>query len=168
MVASLALIAGGAYALFSDQDNVNGNSTAVGTISLDAREVANKPMSVTNLLPGEAGDPGTVDLYNDGSREQYQYMHVENLIGDLCPSINLKVGYSFVDPNDFDVTFGTFNLHDLVGPANRIEVGRSHPVGANITTRLVQQSSVDVEAGNGLQGLTCVWDEVFTAEQPTL
>lgn len=160
-----AIVTGTAIAINYAQDNVNGNAAAMGEISIDAREVSNKPLDVSNLLSGEAGNPGTVDLYNDGTREQAQYMNVENISGTLCDYVNLKVGYSYDVADVFSVVFGIYNLRDLEGEGNRIEVGRSHSIGANITTKLVQQASLDSDTPNEEMGKNCTWDEHFTGEQ---
>lgn len=162
----------GASGLWSDTSNVNGNQAQAGIISVDARPVDNKPIAsnliidgIGGLLPGEQGDPGTVDVYNDGSRAQNQYMHVTNVSGGLCNYVSLKLGWSFAAPNAFDNVIGTYSLSSLTGPGNRVEVGRWHPVPANFTTRVVQAVILDAGTPQAFQGETCTWDEVFTGEQ---
>ncbi|RJR28277.1 hypothetical protein C4561_00240 [candidate division WWE3 bacterium] len=166
LLAVSAAVTAATAAVFNDKDQVLGNTVTSVKLTIDAREVVNKPLNDLLLLPGEWGDPGTVDLYNDGNVAQRQFMYIENISGDLCDYVQLKLGYSWVDPNDFDVTFGTYNLSDLEGEANKMYVGRSDPVGANITTRLVQQPYLLVATPNEVQNSTCTWDEVFLAEQP--
>lgn len=156
----------GTQALFSDADSVNGNTVTTARLSIDARAVINKPLGDLLLLPGTWGDPGTVDLYNDGNAPQRQWMYVENISGALCDYVQLKIGYSYAAANSFDVVFGTYSLSSLNGAANAREVGRSNPIQANITTRLVQQPYVDASTPNTLQASTCSWDEVFAATQP--
>ena len=166
LLAVSAAVTAATAAVFNAEDKVLGNTVTSVKLTIDAREVVNKPLNDLLLLPGQWGNPGTVDLYNNGNVAQRQFMYVENISGDLCDYVQLKLGYSYVDPNDFDVVFDTYNLSALAGEANKIYVGRSDPVGANITTRLVQQPKLHVDAPNDVQNSTCTWDEVFLAEQP--
>lgn len=158
-------------AVFSDEDQVLGNTISVAHLTIDAREVHNKPMMVSNLLPGQWGDSGAVDLYNDGNVAQRQWMYVENIQGDLCDYVYLKLGYSFNVPSgtwNFDHVYGTYKLSDLV-EANKMLVGRSDPVAANNTTRLVQQAYLDTTTPNSFNVVpapSCTWDEIFVATQP--
>lgn len=168
VVALAASVAGGTMALFSDSDSVLGNTVSSAHLTIDAREVINKPLNDVNLLPGQWGDVGVVDLYNDGNVPQRQYMYIQNVQGDLCPYIQLKLGYSYNaqgSPHSMDVVYGTYSLSEIRGSANMHNVGRSDPVNANSTTRLVQQPYVVVDAPNSVQQATCTWDEVFYATQ---
>lgn len=178
LFAMVAVVAGGTWAVWSDTSTVAGNTITTGTISIDARPVSNKPINVTGLLPGES-TTGTVDLLNDGTREQRQYMHVVNRQGSLCGYIDLEVGYSWGGVNEMNVSLYSGPLSDFAGIGNIKEVGRgsenpgggiiagsattSYPTGD--TTRLVQIATVRENAPNSLQGETCTWDEVFTGEQ---
>lgn len=163
-------------AVFSDQDKVLGNTISAAHLTIDAREVLNKPLVISHLLPGEWSETGTVDLYNDGDVPQRQWMYVENIQGALCSYVTLKIGYSWGGVGDFDHTFGQWSLWSLNGAANKKLVGREDPIMPDdpahtyiSTTRLVQKALLDTSTPNSFNtdpSATCTWDEVFVATQP--
>jgi len=166
-LALLVVATSATLAVFSDEDKVLGNTITAAHLTLDAREVINKPMNLGPMLPGDWCPNAVVDLYNDGNVEHYQYMYVENVVGDLCPYVELKLGYSYndQDPHSMDVVYGTFPLSALKDVGKKVEVGRWDPMPVNYTTRLVQIAHIMEAAGNDVQMDTCTWDEVFVASQ---
>jgi hypothetical protein len=163
---------------------VAGNTVQAGTVSLDLRAPVNKPIAsnlvvgdpihgVGGLLPGQSTDPGKIELYNDGTQSQKQYLHITNKVGPLCDWVTLTLGRDWDGlPISFDESIGTYPLAALEGQANRISVGRTFGEGPgvvpdNFTTVLAQKANLDVATPNSFNGTgaTCTWDEVFTAEQ---
>lgn len=170
IIALGASVVAGTQAIFSDTDSVLGNTITTARISIDAQEVVNKPLNISGLLPGHSGNPGTIDLMNDGDVPQIQYMYVTDVAGTLCPELDLKVGYSNSTQNVFDVVFGSgaWKLAEITGPSKRQNVGRSTPIAVDGGTRLVQQASLPSSVSDpSLMGATCTWDEVFVGEQVT-
>lgn len=166
ILAVVSMVTGATQSVFSSSDSMDGNTVTTARLSIDAIFRINKPLGDIELLPNQWGDPGTVDLYNDGNSPQRQWMHITNISGNLCNYVKLKVGYSTVGWNVFSHTYGTYTLSQLKGASNARLVGRSDPVAGNNTTRLVQQAYVVASTPNTLQNSTCTWDEVFTATQP--
>jgi hypothetical protein len=181
-VSVLAILAISAFSLVSASglwsvtQTVAGNTVQAGTISLQLNSKVNKPLADTaiiggvgGLLPGESTATGQVELYNNGSREQKQFLHLENVTGGLCGDITLTVGRSWTGNTlAFDENVGTFSLAAITGSGNRIEVGRDFGSGyvpANFTTVLVQKANLSATADQANMGQSCTWDEVFTAEQ---
>ena len=187
-IAVIALLAVGALTLvsasglWSDSQTITGNTVQAGTVSLDLRSMQNKPISsnlvigdpihgVGGLLPGESTDPGRVDVYNDGTREQKQYMHVDNINGALCSYVSLTLGRDLDGGTiTFNENIGTYPLSSLNGSGNRVEVGRDFGGGIvpdNFTTQVSQKATLHASTPNSFNGTgaTCTWDEVFTAEQ---
>lgn len=184
VLGALLLTLTGASGLWSDSGTVTGNVVQAGTISLDLRGAINKPIHQVvsgdpihgegGLLPGQSSDPGEIQLYNDGTQAQKQYMHIENKVGALCDWVTLTVARDWVAgaPITFDEPIGTSTLAALEGQGNRISVGRTFDQGPgvvpdNFTTILVQKANLDAATPNSFNGTgaTCEWDEVFTAEQ---
>lgn len=175
----VALSAFSANALWSDVQSVEGNKVQAGTISIDLRGAVNKPLmdsvvsgdvlhGVGGLLPGESTAVGKIEIYNDGTRAQKQYIKVSNPVGDLCSYVTITLGRNTNSDNvSFNETIGTFTLSEL---ANYVEVGRNDGSGSvpdNNTTVLVQKANLihsTPDSFNGT-GATCVWTEDFKGEQ---
>jgi len=71
----MGLVGGGTWAYFSDPESTTGNVFAAGTLDLEvdsANPWASAPINVTDLEPGTAMTPVTIDIDNAG-----------NMIGDL-------------------------------------------------------------------------------------
>lgn len=172
-----------ASALWSDSETITGNKVQAGTISIDLRGLDGKPINEVvsgdaihgtgGMLPGEWTDWAKVEIYNDGTREQKQYMHLSNIVAShsgYCALHSIELARDTngdLVPNE---TIGTYSFADLNGPGNRIEVGRDFGGGKvpdDYTTVLLQRVKLDASAPNSFNetGATCTWDEVFTAEQ---
>lgn len=175
----VAVSAFSASALWSDVESVEGNTVQAGTISIDLRGASNKPLTdslvsgdvihgVGGLLPGESTEVGKIEIYNDGTREQKQYMKVSSPVGDLCSYVTITLGRNTNgDGATFNETIGTFTLAEL---SSYVEVGRNDGTGSvpdNNTTVLVQKANLipsTPDSFNGT-GATCTWTEDFKGEQ---
>lgn len=173
MVAA-SVVSGATYAVFSATDSIDDNTITTATITFDAKGEANattlaKPLNASGLLPGEFTDWARGALYNQSAVPVRFYMYVDNLDGAACPLINLRVTTGHAGSDAGERARDVFNdpLLDLAGAANRIQVTGAPPfatAGPNITQVIQQRAQLDESAGNGSQGQSCTWDEIFIAE----
>lgn len=171
--------AAGTQAVFTDSDNIAGNTVSTATVEIDARGesrggIMAKPIVATGLIPGEYTSWARGVVYNKANSTNVRvYMYVDNLTGD-CGKINLRVTTGHANDGDpseraHDIYKGA--LTGLVGAGNRKEVtgyifNAPTYLPANTSAVLQQQAQLDPTAGNGYQGTTCTWNEVFVAETP--
>lgn len=170
-----ASVAFSTRAVFSDTDSFDGNTIATATVNIDAREEGNastlaKPIVSTNLVPGEYTDWFRGVIFNQADSTNVRvWMHVDNVVGEACDKINLRVrtGNAGGDETQYGIYSGT--LADITGEANRKEVtgdifDAPDYLPANWSLVLMQRAQLDDTADNTYQNKGCTWDEVFVAE----
>lgn len=176
-----AMMAGASQAVFSDTDTFEGNNITTATVNIDARSEAHgllpKPLIASGLIPGEYTDWARGVVYNEaGSTNVRVYMYVANRTGTACDKTNIEVytGYAESAANvnlerDYQLYSGP--LSGLAGEGKKVEITgfvfkSPNWLPANTSAVIQQRAQLDGTAGDGLQGATCTWDEVFVAQTP--
>ena len=100
VVAVTAAVAGTAYAVFTQTKSIDSNRVGTARINLDIRAlssgVISKPLNVVGLIPGQWTDWARAELYNQSdSTPVLLFFHVENVTGDACNKVNLRVTTGF-------------------------------------------------------------------------
>lgn len=176
--AVVAAVSGATFAVFSDTDSFVGNTISTATVNISAlsepKGLLPKPINVSGLVPGQSTGWARGVIFNKAdSTDVRLYMHVANVSGAACGKTNLKVytGHAH-DGADDERSVVLYNgvLSGLQGPANRREItGHIFDpiIKPNNSAVIQQRAQLDSTAGNGYQGTSCTWDEVFTAETLT-
>jgi predicted ribosomally synthesized peptide with SipW-like signal peptide len=133
MVAVLALVGGGTFALFSDQQTLEDNTFAAGTVELELRagqtpSNAAAPFSVSNVAPSPAwddwqGDTSELDRAPSGPMRK---IYVARNVGSINANLSMRLTNinTVPDPSDF-----ANQIYLAVGedPDDRVDNRRCHP-----------------------------------------
>lgn len=176
--AVVAITAGATQAVFSEIETIDSNTISTATVDIDLRSLSSgeisKPLNVTDLIPGEWTQWARAEIYNTSASTPVRvFFHVEDVTGDACGKTNLRVttGHAGTDAGERanDVYNGVLN--SVKGVSKRVEITGvvlSPTLPANTTAVIQQQAQLDSTANNNHQGTGCTWNEVITAETPTV
>ena len=176
VVAMVAMVAGATNAIFTDTDSVVGNTFATGTLDIVVNEGVNKPMSVSNMMPGDSIS-GWFDAFNQGSLEAEYWFYIDNVTGNAALrdalTIELKDG-GYTGACDGPIIYSG-SLAALIGSGNQtmtsdnnVHAGSTNGgdnIRAGWTQRICQTVTLPESAGNEVQGQTVTFDEVIYATQ---
>lgn len=168
LTAIIVTVSQATRAVFSTSDNIPGNTISTARVSLDAHNFSgNKPIGsiVEKLVPGQWTQEGRAELYNTGDAALRVYMHVEDVAGEACDKVNLKVFTGWAGGDEHVRTVYDYNINWLL--TNRVEVTGDPPFATllpNWSQVIWQKAQLDSSADNGYQGKSCTWNEVFYAE----
>lgn len=164
-VAAVAL--GATYAAWTAYQDVTGNTVSAAEIKLKLIDGPNnfdmqKPLTASNLFPGQSTETATVRVVNESSVPVGVYMKLKDVTETkpgFCAALTLAVNLGTVSPTpadpasvSIDIAGGqVFKLGNL--PAFQ---GNDNPY------RTVSQfATLDSNADNSLQGGNCTWTEEF-------
>ena len=169
------LVAGSTNALFSAQDEITGNTISSGSVDLVVHNFSgNKPINTQNMAPGQWTPWGRAELYNTGSLPTNVYMYVDSVSGVACDKTNLvvKTGWALGGDMASETVHELYNgsLAGIAGAGNRVETTVNPPfdqLDPNWSQVIWQRAQLDSSADDNYQNTTCIWDEIFVAENVT-
>lgn len=170
----VVLVAGSTSAVFSDSEEIEGNTLSTAQVDIDLRALSSgeidKPLDVDGLVPGQWTDWARAEIYNTTPSTPVKlWFYVKDVEGLACSKINLNVttGHAGGDERAHDVFDGP--LFDALGVENKAEITGyifDPTLPANTTAVIQQHAQLDEEADDSLQNTHCSWTEVFVAETP--
>lgn len=173
ILAMAALVAGSTGAIFTDQELIQGNTFAAGTLDIKMSKGYDNPFSAQNMAPGEVKSAryevlniGTLPVGKvtvsavkpTGSLELFEKL-------DVLVERIIRPGY----PDEHNETVFNGKLKDLAGQGNllwydinndgKLDMPSGWAVRADISV------SLPADADNSYQNLSAGWDLVFDAVQ---
>ena len=165
--AVVGITAGATRAGFCESAYVTRNTITTAGGNIDFSSLVNKPITASNLVPGESTPQSKLDVYNESnSTDVVVYMYATNVTGVACDKINLKVETGSYPEGIGNVKYNG-SLSGITGESNRQLLTSNPPFAAlspNNTQVITQAAQLDSSADNSYQSQTCTWDEVFVAE----
>jgi predicted ribosomally synthesized peptide with SipW-like signal peptide len=175
-----ALVAGVAYAVFSDTEKIEGNTIATGEVKMNLTW-HNKPYAVENAYPGWWSDWGWVNIQSQpGSVPMEAFLSFEKTSGstDLYNKLRLLLVADYNSSCDgahevvvYDGLLKNFPHWKAVsGPefwTHGTEQDGSGPgdnIPENWSVRLCQKVGVDISAGDDLENTSVTFDEIATGQ----
>lgn len=171
------LVVGATRAVFSGSTKFVGNTVGAAMVKIDARDEPmgrlHKPLVVNGLVPNQWTQWARGIIFNQSDSTHIRlYMYINNVSGDACGKINLKV-YTGHAASGADSERGFLiydgSLNGLTGVGNRQEITGNvfNPTMPPNNSAVIQQAAgLDESASDWYQGKSCIWDEVFVAETP--
>lgn len=175
--AVVAMVAGATKAVFSTSGTVAGNSVSTATLSLVINKY-HKPLSVSNLVPGQVLDWAWMDVMNTGPVALNYYFYLDNATASPDWNLwnNLKITLvqagstpdQDIHPEKRCTAADSVVLYDgpvstHYGFGNKFQTRVGLPAGW--AQRICQRVYLDQSVGNDVQGRTTGFDEVMYAEQ---
>jgi len=154
-----ASVAGGAMALFTDQETSSGNAFTAGTIDLALTDNSPLPFSVSAMAPGDNAT-GTLDVDNSGTLELRYAM---TTTGDDTSTLDEQL--------DCEIKQGATTLYSgklssaAIGDPTQGAQAGDRTLGASGSETLTFIVSMPLGTGNSYQGESCTVAFVFDAEQ---
>ncbi|MEX0895541.1 MAG: hypothetical protein WDZ94_01220 [Patescibacteria group bacterium] len=177
IAATVTMTIGATQALFSDSETIAENTVSAAVINLDLLGLnsgeINKPLNITDLVPGAHSEWARVRLMNDSNVPVDAYMYLTGVSGAACSMTNIEVATGLKDftnqASERTQSIYSGPVSGMQGAANRKEVniagtGHINGIPANTDHVVQQRAQLDSEAGNNLQGDSCTWNEVFVIE----
>lgn len=182
------ITAGATLAVWSDSEEITGNTLGAGVINLTLvdgsnTDVLKKPIyTAVNMFPGQWSSWHHVGLKNDSTGEGKMYMYVTNVQGQngICANTNLEMEVHGDSFQTYDEKWALYNgpLMDIEGEGNRINLTGDldkvagtnkdsvfYPtIKENWVLVVHQRAGLNEDAPNSVQGEECTWDEVFVLE----
>jgi predicted ribosomally synthesized peptide with SipW-like signal peptide len=177
VVSLIATVGGATFAVFSDSEEIMGNTIAAGSVDIDlvlenGEEYSefDKPINATGLLPGEWSPWARVAANNNSEDTPLRlYFYVKNLVGGACDKTNLMLKTGAEGGNELQYEIYNSVIEGLEGNNNRVEItgpqgvwDPSLPAGESAV--IWQRAQLDLSADNDYQNQSCTWTEVFVAE----
>ncbi|MEM0449721.1 MAG: TasA family protein [Methanomassiliicoccales archaeon] len=173
-----ALIAGGAYAYFSDTETSSGNQFSAGSLDLVLGTAGSMPISFINMVPGSSGS-SYIQVQNQGSIVAELRISGQNLVdaegmnyepetntaepGDLSSNVDIEI---FVDANANGLRDAGESLlwSGKLNAFNGATVTYGEmAIGATVNIGIYY--SVPTTVGNEIMGDTVTFDIVFVLQQ---
>jgi hypothetical protein len=172
--AIIAVTARASWAVFSQTQNLTGNTIATGKLEFDLREFSgNKPIGTipstsTNMVPGQWTDWGRLVVFNHSDSVKARvWMYVDNVTGAACDKVNLKVTTGFAGGNEYANQLYMGPLNNIIGVTHAFETTQIPPfnvLNPNTSQAIHQTAQLDDSADNNYQSKSCSWTEYFYAE----
>ena len=163
----------GSAAWFTDQDAIEDNSVAAGTLTIDVRseEGVTQPFTIANLAPGGDWDgPYPFGIFNDGSLDALYDISAGNIVQTVSGfknKVNVRL-IPYFGGAFSDTCTGTAAYEgSLAGlDATTADHVFGAPLQPNWTHPWKICFALDASAGNQYQGASATFDIVVDAYQP--
>ncbi len=179
ILATAGMVAGATRAVFSTSTPLTGNTISTATLNLTLENLMNKPLNVTNMVPGEVTDWAWVDVRNASTIPVNFFVYLDNATG--IPDWNLWTNLRIEMRRAGAVVEGAEAGRCIAGDSSQIYLGLvsgmyqaalkqsiANNVAVQGVERVCQRVSLDNNVDNSVQGRSTGFNEVFYAEQSVL